>query len=169
MNVYEMEGFLRGKCLPGDLLVGESSAAYLVRKLNDATAVKAERDALTDKCDRLECNLGNALIGEQEVIRRADALAVENAAMREAIAFATAPDMWIEQHDGMLDYRYSEWYVDVLNAAIETPATDAALAAIEARVWAEAKDLAKSMLATDSADHIDFLFDGKIKQLQEAK
>jgi hypothetical protein len=52
---------------------------------------------------------------------------------------------------------------------IETPATDAALAAIEARVWEEAKDFSKSMLATDSADHIDFLFDGKIKQLQEAK
>lgn len=51
----------------------------------------------------------------------------------------------------------------------ETPATDAALAAIEARVWTEAKDLAKSMLATDSADHIDFLFDGKIKQLREGK
>ncbi|CAI1833825.1 Uncharacterised protein [Serratia grimesii] len=65
--------------------------------------------------------------------KRADALAVENEAMREAIAFATAPDMWIEQHDGMLDYRYSEWYVDVLNAAVETPATSAALAAIEAR------------------------------------
>lgn len=169
MKLYEMEGFLRGKCLPGDLLVGESNAEYLVRKLNEATAVKAERDALADKCDRLEYNLGNALIGEQQVIRRADALAVENAEMREAIAFATAPDMWIEQHDGMLDYRYSEWYVDVLNAAIETPATSAALAAIEARVWEEAKDFSKSMLATDSADHIDFLFDSKIKQLREAK
>jgi hypothetical protein len=65
--------------------------------------------------------------------KRADALAVEGALMREAIEFATAPDMWIEQQDGMLDYRYSEWYVDVLNAAIETPATSAALAAIEAR------------------------------------
>lgn len=46
MNEYEMEGFMREKCLPGDLLVGESNAAYLVRKLNEATAVKAERDAL---------------------------------------------------------------------------------------------------------------------------
>lgn len=62
-----------------------------------------------------------------------DALLAENVAMREAIEFATATDMWIEQDDGMLDYRYSEWYVDVLNAAIETPSTDAALAAIEAR------------------------------------
>ncbi|WP_052730606.1 hypothetical protein [Serratia liquefaciens] len=49
MNVYEMEGFMRGKGLPGDLLVGESNAAYLVRKLNEATAVKAERDALAQR------------------------------------------------------------------------------------------------------------------------
>lgn len=58
MNVYEMEGFLRGKCLPGDLLVGESHAAYLVRKLNESATLKADRDAQQ---------------------KRADALAVENA------------------------------------------------------------------------------------------
>lgn len=46
MNVFEMEGFLRGKCMPRDILVNESTAEYLVRKLNEATAVKAERDAL---------------------------------------------------------------------------------------------------------------------------
>lgn len=46
MNVIEMEGFLRGKCMPRDILVNESTAEYLVRKLNEATALKAERDAL---------------------------------------------------------------------------------------------------------------------------
>lgn len=46
MNVYEMEGFLHGKCMPRDILVNESTAEYLVRKLNEATTVKAERDAL---------------------------------------------------------------------------------------------------------------------------
>lgn len=34
MNVFEMEGFLRGKCFPGDLKVNESNAEYLVRKLS---------------------------------------------------------------------------------------------------------------------------------------
>lgn len=48
----------------------------------------------------------------------------ENTKMRNAIEFATAPDMWIEQHDGMLEYRYVDWYVDVLNEAKETPVTD---------------------------------------------
>ena len=33
MTVFEMEGFLRGKCVPGDLKVNETNAEYLVRKL----------------------------------------------------------------------------------------------------------------------------------------
>ncbi|HBR4710496.1 TPA: hypothetical protein ACQ8XO_003651 [Klebsiella pneumoniae] len=60
-------------------------------------------------------------------------LAAENVALKQAAEFATAPDMWIEQADGMLDYRYHEWYVDVLKAAMETPATDRIVAEAEAR------------------------------------
>ncbi|PXG86130.1 hypothetical protein DMP59_03615 [Klebsiella pneumoniae] len=59
-------------------------------------------------------------------------LAAENVGLKSAAEFATAPDMWIEQADGMLDYRYCDWYVDVLKAAMETPATDAYLAGIKA-------------------------------------
>ncbi|MCV9377304.1 hypothetical protein [Hafnia alvei] len=67
----------------------------------------------------------------ESVVQQRDALekkladmAAENTKMRNAIEFATAPDMWIEQHDGMLEYRYVDWYVDVLNEAKETPVTD---------------------------------------------
>ena len=45
MNVYEMEGFLRGKCLPGDIKVNESNAEYLVRKLNAVSELKGELTA----------------------------------------------------------------------------------------------------------------------------
>ena len=85
--------------------------------------------------------------------KRADALAVENKAMREAIAFATAPDMWIEQHDGMLDYRYSEWYVDVLNAAIGTQATDAALAAVRLKSKIEGVEAAANRVGIVSLQY----------------
>ncbi|SPZ32138.1 Uncharacterised protein [Raoultella planticola] len=60
-------------------------------------------------------------------------LAAENVALKQAAEFATASDMWIEQADGMLDYRYHEWYVDVLKTAMETPATDRIVAEAEAR------------------------------------
>ncbi|ELC2262050.1 hypothetical protein RIZ28_004036 [Escherichia coli] len=43
MNVFEMEGFLRGKCVPRDLKVNETNAEYLVRKF----------DALEAKCETL--------------------------------------------------------------------------------------------------------------------
>ncbi len=45
MTVYEMEGFLRGKCIPGDLKVNESNAEYLVRKLNAAVELHSELTA----------------------------------------------------------------------------------------------------------------------------
>lgn len=67
------------------------------------------------------------------VIEYVHGLVAENARMREAIEFATAPDMWQEQHDGMLDYRYVDWYVDVLNAALEPKSTDAAIAELRAQ------------------------------------
>lgn len=38
MTVYEMEGFLGGKCVPGDLKVNETNAEYLVRKFAEAEA-----------------------------------------------------------------------------------------------------------------------------------
>ena len=40
--------------------------------------------------------------------------------LEEAIEFACAPDMWVEQDDGMYDYRYFKWYVDVLQEALDT-------------------------------------------------
>ncbi|HIH5391461.1 TPA: hypothetical protein ACYSFR_000728 [Citrobacter freundii] len=35
MTVYEMEGFLRGNGIPGDLKANESNAQYLVRKFSE--------------------------------------------------------------------------------------------------------------------------------------
>lgn len=50
MTVYEMEGFLRGKCVPGDLKVNETNAEYLVRKFgeleNKCAALAAEVEAV---------------------------------------------------------------------------------------------------------------------------
>ena len=42
MKLFEMEGFLRGKCIPRDLKVNETNAEYLVRKFAEADAMCAE-------------------------------------------------------------------------------------------------------------------------------
>lgn len=50
MNLIEMEGFLRGKCLPGDMLVNETNAQYLVRKIS---SMNVQRIELEDQCKAL--------------------------------------------------------------------------------------------------------------------
>ena len=47
----------------------------------------------------------------------------------------------------MLDYRYVDWYVDVLKTAMETPATDAFLAEVRAQARNEGINYAASRLA----------------------
>ena len=84
--------------------------------------------ALEQKLTDMAVQLANA----ESKCRELAGVAAENAALKKAAEFATADDMWIEQADGMLDYRYVDWYVDVLKAAMETPATDAFLAEVRA-------------------------------------
>lgn len=83
-------------------------------------ALKAERDALADKCDRLEYNLGNAIVGEQEALQRVNGLVVENAALKDACG----GDGGYRDCPACAHSQYIE--------SPETPATDAALAAIQA-------------------------------------
>ena len=35
MSLIEMDGFLKGKCIPSDLKVNETNAEYLVRKFGE--------------------------------------------------------------------------------------------------------------------------------------
>ncbi|MGW9902494.1 hypothetical protein [Cronobacter sp. 153480017-3] len=57
MKLHEMEGFLRGKCVPGDMLVNETDAQYLVRKFTDLNdRIEVTTAALREKtkqCDAL--------------------------------------------------------------------------------------------------------------------
>lgn len=59
MTLIEMDGFLKGKCIPSDLKVNETNAEYLVRKFAEAqakcAALAAEnelaRKAVQEFCD----------------------------------------------------------------------------------------------------------------------
>ncbi len=61
------------------------------------------------------------------------ALAAENAGLKAAAVFATAPDMWEELGGNVMRYQYQGWYADRLKSAMETPATDAFLAEVRAQ------------------------------------
>ncbi|EPF4194180.1 hypothetical protein ACWQG6_000985 [Enterobacter hormaechei] len=79
MKLFEMEGFLRGKCLPGDMKVNETNAEYLVRKFAEAeskcAALAAENAYLIPKAASELSNawvLHKYLIGIQAAIMYLD-------------------------------------------------------------------------------------------------
>ncbi|MEP8746431.1 hypothetical protein ABKV96_01570 [Enterobacter hormaechei] len=57
MKLFEMESFLRGKCIPRDLKVNETNAEYLVRKFAEAdakcAALTAENAGLKDEISNI--------------------------------------------------------------------------------------------------------------------
>ncbi|GEM_PF-3765503 len=73
MNVYEMEGFLRGKCLPGDMKVNESDAQYLVRKFSELQSQNAD----------MAVQLANAESKCRELQRDNDSLEAVAVSMRD--------------------------------------------------------------------------------------
>ncbi|MEL6023966.1 hypothetical protein RQM20_007010 [Citrobacter freundii] len=116
MTVYEMEGFLRGKCLPGDMMVNEGNAQYLVRKFSELQSQNAD----------LAVQLANAESKCRE-------LAAENVTLNDKMnKLATWPG---------IEFYSSSWEFCNLdgNDALEfmcdvqTPATEAFLAEVRAR------------------------------------
>lgn len=105
-------------------------------------------------------------ISEQvaELKAQRDALAAENAGLikfitQECHVAHIEPETFYEEEITR--------YVSADGYQPETPASDALLAEVQAQVWMEAKDLAKSAIASDSIDHIDFLFDSKAAELSK--
>ena len=114
-SIVEMEGLLRGKCVPAKMLVNESLAEYLVRQFDSlherAEVAERERDEL-----RLEiARIGGAK--SIEVLRR-DALAL--GAQQQKVVELPEPVKWPEipfkyfseeQVFSMLDAAGVEWEV----------------------------------------------------------
>ncbi|EPA9416115.1 hypothetical protein ACQ8BS_001661 [Escherichia coli] len=106
MNVFEMEGFLRGKCVPRDLKVNETNAEYLVRKFAEAQA----------KC---------AALAAENVALRSKATELAH----EASKIYSAYNATITEPDG--DFMDMQTLHEM--QCIETPATDAFLAEVRAQ------------------------------------
>lgn len=139
MSLIEMDGFLKGKCIPSDLKVNETNAEYLVRKFGELeskleTALRECRSAgitidnLEAKCAALDADNEKAMEAMRqadEVVKRAHskfaALTDENMALRSAI------------ENGM--------------AAPETPATDAFLAEVRAQGVKSLSNAVQSVIA----------------------
>ena len=124
MNVFEMEGFLRGKCVPRDLKVNETNAEYLVRKFAEA---EAKISALYEDHQKAIESIKQADAAVKLAHEKFSALAAENAKLKKFCKDA-AFDADYEAELGMERGGFS----DALNE-IKTPATDAFLAEVRAR------------------------------------
>ncbi|MCX9331956.1 hypothetical protein [Escherichia coli] len=134
MTLIEMDGFLKGKCIPCDLKVNETNAEYLVRKFAEAEA----------KCAALAAE--NAMLKQRtqqliDIISNTDNdYCMCGSAMKDHVHSGCG------YPTGMFDYYYNQW----LESDNKTPATDAFLA----EVRAQGVDMARNAM-------IDFV-DGEV-------
>ncbi|MBV6947238.1 hypothetical protein B1733_023320 [Escherichia coli] len=146
MSLIEMDGFLKGKCIPSDLKVNETNAEYLVRKFG-------ELESKLETALR-ECRSAGITIDNLEA--KCVALAAESAGMKKFCKDA-AFDADYEAELGMERGGFS----DALNE-IKTPATDALLAEVRAQAF---NDLCSVFVKDATGAGLD---DGDIVTVKEA-
>lgn len=76
MTLIEMDGFLKGKCIPRDLKVNETNAEYLVRKFAEA---EAKISALSEDHQKAIESIKQADAAVKLAHEKFSALAAENA------------------------------------------------------------------------------------------
>ncbi|EMO7077060.1 DUF4752 domain-containing protein [Escherichia coli] len=140
MSLIEMDGFLKGKCIPSDLKVNETNAEYLVRKFG-------ELESKLETALR-ECRSAGITIDNLEA--KCAALAAENAGIKSAIPESRDIE---DDNDNMDDVSLAEDFgfnhaIERMRRQIpETPATDAFLSEIRAEARNEGINYTASRLA----------------------
>ena len=109
MSLIEMDGFLKGRCIPRDLKVNETNAEYLVRKFG-------ELESKLETALR-ECRSAGITIDNFEA--KCAKMAAENTSLKQSE----------KEFNDFCREEFSEWEDDVT----ETPATDAFLAEVRAQ------------------------------------
>lgn len=96
LTLKEMNGLLNGKCLPSDLIVGETLAEYLVRKFTELEQKLAESQREFRAADATIENMQMQLNAEREAKL---ALATENAGLKAGFKYFSYSEMaGFEEH-----------------------------------------------------------------------
>ncbi|EOS8622928.1 hypothetical protein ACNOY6_002650 [Escherichia coli] len=128
MTLIEMDGFLKGKCIPSDLKVNETNAEYLVRKFAEA---EAKISALSEDQQRAIESIKQADSAVKLAHEKFSALAAENAGLNKFIVQSCYV------FDGEQD-ELSDAYICATDGGMpQTPATDAFLADVQAVAFDE--------------------------------
>ena len=141
MSLIEMDGFLKGKCIPRDLKVNETNAEYLVRKF---TELESKLETALRECRSAGITIDN-------LEAKCEALAAENAGLKAAfdkpqayLSWHTIPPTWedplpcgeyLDVHDdaGHKNSDGTDCWPVYAKPEINTPATDAFLAEVRAQ------------------------------------
>lgn len=115
MSLIEMDGFLKGKCIPCDLKVNETNAEYLVRKFAEA---EAKISALYEDHQKAIESIKQADAAVKLAHEKFSALAAENAGLKAVESNLVRN---IINDLGDTEYQYEK---------VQTPATDAFLAEV---------------------------------------
>ncbi|MGR9862041.1 hypothetical protein ACUOGJ_04150 [Escherichia coli] len=137
MTLIEMDGFLKGKCIPRDLKVNETNAEYLVRKFAEA---EAKISALSEDHQKAIESIKQADSAVKLAHEKFSALAAENAGLK------SFGDKLNEMHNdlngegtgiqGRAEVACQQVALEAAMEefdAIKTPATDAFLAEVRAQ------------------------------------
>lgn len=139
MTLIEMDGFLKGKCIPRDLKVNETNAEYLVRKFAEA---EAKISALSEDQQKAIESIKQADAAVKLAHEKFSALAAENAGLQHAMAVTL-------EHVSVTDAGQAGVAAMIINDALhhsENPATDAFMAEVRASELDSLAGLAETML-----------------------
>ncbi|EIE7355461.1 hypothetical protein XT43_003431 [Escherichia coli] len=147
MSLIEIDGFLKGKCIPRDLKVNETNAEYLVRKFAEA---EAKISALSEDHQKAIESIKQADAAVKLAHEKFSALAAENELARKAVqAFCdvvgdnTEVIAEVVGRDGVLVI------LEAMKATGNMPATDAFLAEVRAQGVDAAIEAAKNLVAQE--------------------
>ncbi|EET4204763.1 hypothetical protein V8832_004731 [Escherichia coli] len=138
MSLIEMDGFLKGKCIPNDLKVNETNAEYLVRKFGE---LESKLETALRECRSVGITIDN-------LEAKCAKMAAENTLLRQSE----------KEFNDFCREEFSEWEDDVT----ETPATDAFLAEVRAKAF---DDLCAAFVNHASVSGLD---DGDCVTVKEA-
>lgn len=131
MSLIEMDGFLKGKCIPRDLKVNETNAEYLVRKFAEA---EAKISALSEDHQKAIESIKQADAAVKLAHEKFSALAAENALARKAVqAFCDVVGDNTEIISELVGQDGVLVILEAMKATGNMPATDAFLAEVRAQ------------------------------------
>ncbi|EFI2161861.1 hypothetical protein GU813_15860 [Escherichia coli] len=166
MSLIEMDGFLKGKCIPRDLKVNETNAEYLVRKFAEA---QAKILALAEDQQKAIESIKKADSAVKLAHEKFSALAAENAglksgAMDEIKVINRGGQAYCVKDGVQVNPMYARGWNDYRAKSMQsdTPATDAFLTEVRAKAF---DDLCAAFVKHASVSGLD---DGDCVTVKEA-